>query len=233
MLCVVISMYRCSIYKQGKMYVRNEFWFDEFYRESFEKRINMIILFSSDNEFLLCTFDSLLKIQSSDKIREYASYDSAMVITLSITTLQHLFPILDTLFFNSEALIREYKGKGYSEDRSLEIYDYHLKDKDSYPKKRILYLLIKQNELAYIRSAISDHDSILLSYSSPDNSFCQLVFNYDYTSKINNDTLYEMQFYPYKKYDLTKLYTSEDCLHVYDSIIDITRKILKDTLAFK
>ena len=221
----------CYISNQRKSTNRENF-FDIFFRRPFDDKIEENIIFSRDNEFLLCTFDSLRGIQSNEEIHKYAQYDSAIIVTLNITALKHFFPIIDTVFFNSESLIREYIGTGNNGYNCFDIYNSAMESQNSYPRAMVLYLLIKRNEQAEIQSIISKHDTVLISYNmTPYSRFVQQLFTHvrtnGYVDRMKMDTLYETDFYPPERYDIKKLYTAEDILNVYDFIDCAVQKQLQ------
>ena len=203
------------------------------YRYSFDRYMSFSLL-PQDADVLLLRLDSLERIEQPDSLRSYYGYETIYVAVLRIEALGHYFRGIFSNYYCEEALYDECMGKniGYS---CFDIYDFMQKEREEYPKPMVLYLMINESEIPGIKSAVSKKELILTRFTSPD-EFAKKVYNYTYIpyAKIYNgyimpshglcDTIYETTYFPYGKYDISKLKTIDDVLEYYDSIDRVVLK---------
>lgn len=197
------------------------------YRYSFDRFMSFSLL-PQEADVLLSRLDSLERIEQPDSLRSYYGYETIYVAVLRIEALGHYFRGIFYNYYCEEALYDECMGKniGYS---CFDIYDFMQKEREEYPKPMVLYLIIDESEIPGIRSAVSKKELILIRFTSPD-EFAKKIYNYTYIpyTKIYNgyimpshglcDTIYETTYFPYGKYDISKLKTIDEVLKYYDSI---------------
>ena len=195
------------------------------YRYSFDRFMSFSLL-PQEADVLLSRLDSLERIEQPDSLRSYYGYETIYVAVLRIEALGHYFRGIFYNYYCEEALYDECMGKniGYS---CFDIYDFMQKEREEYPKPMVLYLIIDESEIPGIRSAVSKKELILTRFTSPD-EFAKKIYNYTYRpyTKMYRfipshglcDTIYETTYFPYGKYDISKLKTIDDVLKYYDSI---------------
>lgn len=203
------------------------------YRYSFDRFMSFSLL-PQEADVLLLRLNSLERIEQPDSLRSYYGYETIYVAVLRIEALGHYFRGIFSNYYCEEALYDECMGKniGYS---CFDIYDFMQKEREEYPKPMVLYLMINESEIPGIKSAVSKKELILTRFTSPD-EFAKKIYNYTYIpyTKIYNgyimpshglcDTIYETTYFPYGKYDISKLKTIDDVLKYYDSIDRVVLK---------
>ena len=201
------------------------------YRYSFDRFMSFSLL-PQEADVLLSRLDSLERIEQPDSLRSYYGYETIYVAVLRIEALGHYFRGIFSNYYWEEALYDECMGKniGYS---CFDIYNFMQKEREEYPKPMVLYLIIDESEIPGIRSAVSKKELILTRFTSPD-EFAKKIYNYTYRpyTKMYRfipshglcDTIYETTYFPYGKYDISKLKTIDDVLKYYDSIDRVVLK---------
>lgn len=215
-------LFRCYRYSEN---------FFRRYRYSFDRFMSFSLL-PQEADVLLSRLDSLERIEQPDSLRSYYGYETICVAVLRIEALGHYFSGIHSNHYWEEALYDECMGKniGYS---CFDIYDFMQKEREEYPKPMVLYLIIDESEIPGIRSAVSKKELILTRFTSPD-EFAKKIYNYTYRpyTKMYRfipshglcDTIYETTYFPYGKYDISKLKTIDDVLKYYDSIDRVVLK---------
>lgn len=201
------------------------------YRYSFDRFMSFSLL-PQEADVLLLRLDSLERIEQPDLLRSYYGYETICVAVLRIEALGHYFRGIFSNYYWEEVLYDECMGKniGYS---CFDIYDFMQKEREEYPKPMVLYLIIDESEIPGIKSAVSKKELILTRFTSPD-EFAEEIYNYTYRpyTKMYRfipshglcDTIYETTYFPYGKYDISKLKTIDDVLEYYDSIDRVVLK---------
>lgn len=195
--------------------IKNKGYFNYLYRYDFYHRW-------SDGVYLLCYFSSIEMVDNSEKIKTLLGCnDSTRVILLKIKPLEsyvtpenHWPPIISDTLLTLEYL-------GISNFGCLDLLKNWRKKDYTIPEQRYVYLLVQEHEIKDIKSSIATARLNLLEYNYLSN--LRDIYKLEDSTK---DTVYSINYFPYGKYDLNKLKSSEQIFRHYDSIDMVVRRKL-------